>query len=121
VGQVYNLTDGEPVSKERFINAVADGMGVDRPTQRLPGWLAAIASRVLKRQMLRAGPTGKSWVSPAQFKFIQLNLDFSIAKARRELNYQPRFTFDQGMAETVAWYRANQDSLETAPAPMKSR
>ena len=35
-----------------------------------------------------------------------LNLDFSIEKARRELGYSPRVSFDDAMAETMAWYRA---------------
>jgi nucleoside-diphosphate-sugar epimerase len=36
-----------------------------------------------------------------------LNLDFSIEKARRELGYQPRYRFDEGLRETVAWYKQN--------------
>jgi nucleoside-diphosphate-sugar epimerase len=108
VGQVYNLTDGETVSKRRFFEAVADGMGLKRSKQLLPGWLAAGVARVLERQMRRAIAKGrKPILTPAQFKFLLLNLDFSIEKAKRELAYQPRFSFDQGMKETLAWYRQN--------------
>ena len=47
VGQVYNLTDGEAVSKRRFIEAVADGVGVPRPPALgVPLWLARIVGRV---------------------------------------------------------------------------
>ena len=28
-------------------------------------------------------------------------------KARRELGWRPRVAFARGMAETIAWYRAN--------------
>lgn len=120
VGQVYNLTDGEPVTKRRFIEAVADAMSLPRSKQVLPYWLAALIVRVVKRQMLRAVARGRTpWVTPAQFKFLQLNLDFSIDKARRELGYQPRFTFEQGMQETMAWYREHWSELsaltKTAP------
>src|SRR5947207_253347 len=31
VGQVFNVTDGEAVSKRRFFEAVADGLGLPRP------------------------------------------------------------------------------------------
>ena len=44
-------------------------------------------------------------MTPAQFKFMQLNLDFSIEKAKRELSYSPRVGFDQAMKDTIAWYR----------------
>jgi len=108
VGQIYNLTDGEFVSKRRFFEAVSDGMGLPRSKQILPRWLAALVVRQLKRQMRRAVAKGKKpFLTPAQFKFLLLNLDFSIEKAKRELGYQPRFTFDEGMGETLAWYRQN--------------
>lgn len=108
VGQIYNLTDGEFVSKRRFIEAVADGMGLKKSKQVLPYWLAALVVKLVKRQMTKALARGtKPWVTPAQFKFMQLNLDFSIEKAKRELGYAPRVGFDQAMKETVAWYRAH--------------
>jgi len=58
--------------------------------------------------MLRALAQGKQpIITPAQYKFLLLNLDFSIEKANRELGYRPRFTFDEGMRETLAWYKQN--------------
>jgi 2-alkyl-3-oxoalkanoate reductase len=41
----------------------------------------------------------------ARLKFMGLNLEFSIEKARTELGYRPRVNFDDAMAETLAWYR----------------
>jgi nucleoside-diphosphate-sugar epimerase len=106
VGQVYNLTDGERVTKQHFINAVADAIGVPRPKQRLPRWLAALVSRYLQRQIHRSARTGKKpLLTHAQYKFLQLNLDFSIERARRELDYHPAFTFNEGIERTMAWYR----------------
>jgi nucleoside-diphosphate-sugar epimerase len=108
VGQPYNLTDGESVSKRRFIEAVADGMGLKKSKQILPRWFAAIVVRLLKRHMLRALAAGrKPLISPAQFKFLLLNLDFSIEKAKRELGYKPRYTFDEGIRITTDWYKQN--------------
>jgi nucleoside-diphosphate-sugar epimerase len=108
VGQVYNLTDGEAVTKRRFFETVADGMGLRRSKQILPGWLAAMVVRVLERQMRRAVASGRTPIlTPAQYKFLLLDLDFSIEKAKRELGYRPRFSFDEGMRETLAWYRQN--------------
>jgi 2-alkyl-3-oxoalkanoate reductase len=108
IGKAYNLTDGEAVSKRRFFEAVADGMGLPRSKQLLPRWLAGVVARLLERRMRRALARGKQpLITPAQFKFLLLNLDFSIEKAKRELRYRPRFTFDQGMRETLAWYRQN--------------
>ncbi len=107
VGQVYNLTDGEVVTKRRFIEGIADGMGYKKPKQILPRWLAGLLVRLLERQTRRAGPNGNPRLTPAQFKFLLLNLDFRIDKARRELGYQPSVPFDEAMRRTMAWYRQN--------------
>jgi nucleoside-diphosphate-sugar epimerase len=105
LGQVYNLTDGERVTRQRFFEAIVDFMGYKTPHQRLPRWLAGLVARVLWRRIRRAGTTGNPWLTAATYKFLLLNLDFSIDKAKRDLGYQPRVSFDQGIRETLAWYR----------------
>ena len=106
VGQVYNLTDGEFVSKRRFIEAVTDGLGLKKSEQLLPRWLAALVAGIVQRHIRRAVAAGREpLVTPAKFKFVLLNLDFSIEKAKRELAYHPRVSFDQGIRETMAWYK----------------
>jgi nucleoside-diphosphate-sugar epimerase len=108
VGQVYNLTDGEVVTRKRFFDAVCGGLGLPAPHQRLPRRLAALAVRFLRWQGLRAERTGRTaLLPPARYKFMLLDLDFSIEKAKRELGYKPPYSFDQGMAETIAWYKRN--------------
>jgi 2-alkyl-3-oxoalkanoate reductase len=108
VGQVYNLTDGEQVSKSRFIEALADGVGVPRPRPvPVPLWVARPLARWMESRALRADATEAPMLTQARIKFLGLDLDFSIEKARRELGYRPRFSFDEGMRETVAWYKQN--------------
>jgi nucleoside-diphosphate-sugar epimerase len=43
--------------------------------------------------------------SQAIVKFLGYNLDYSIEKARRELGYDPRVDFADGMKQTMAWAR----------------
>jgi nucleoside-diphosphate-sugar epimerase len=107
VGQVYNLTDGEFVSKRRFIDAIADGLGLDRPSKSVPLWLARIAAWNQERQARRAGAEQPPRLTQARLKLFGLNLDFSIDKAKRELGYQPRTPFAEAIQETIAWYRQN--------------
>jgi nucleoside-diphosphate-sugar epimerase len=107
VGQVYNLTDGELVSKRRFIEAVADGAGLPRPTRSVPLWVARLAARFMEQRARRRGAPEAPRLTQARLKFLGLNLDYSIEKAKRELGYRPRATFEQGMQQTMAWYRQN--------------
>jgi nucleoside-diphosphate-sugar epimerase len=108
VGQVYNLTDGERVSKRRFIEALADGVGVPRPRPvPVPLWAARPLAAWMEARARRQGATAAPVLTQARVKFLGLDLDFSIEKARRELGYRPRYSFDEGMRETVAWYKGN--------------
>jgi nucleoside-diphosphate-sugar epimerase len=108
VGQVYNLTDGEFVSKRRFVEAVVNGLDLPKPRPVVPPlWLARILAASMEGFARRRGATEAPALTRAGLKFMGLSLDFSIDKAKRELGYQPRVGFDQGMAETMAWYRAN--------------
>src|SRR5262249_28187216 len=56
VGQVYNLTDGEAVSKKRFIETIADGVGVPKPPPlSVPLWLARFAANWMESRARRRG------------------------------------------------------------------
>lgn len=106
VGQVYNLTDGELVTKRRFIMAVVEGLGLPKPPPiGVPLWLARIIANVMEKQARAKGATKAPVLTQARLKFLGLNLDFSTEKAKRELGYKPHYTFDQGIAQTIAWYQ----------------
>jgi nucleoside-diphosphate-sugar epimerase len=106
VGKVYNLTDGEAVSKRRFIETLADGVGAPRPPWLgLPLWLARFLAGWMERRARAGNHAQPPRLTQARLKFLGLNLDFSIARARQELGYAPTTSFTEGMARTVAWLK----------------
>jgi nucleoside-diphosphate-sugar epimerase len=105
VGQVYNLTDGEFVSKRRFIEKIADAMGLQYPTLTPPLWLASAVTWASEALAKLRGAKEAPAFNFTRLKFLGYNLDFSIEKAIRELGYRPRVNFDDAMAETMAWYK----------------
>lgn len=36
-----------------------------------------------------------------------VNRDFDISKARRELNYEPKVSLEEGMQSTIRWFEEN--------------
>ena len=54
-------------------------------------------------------------LSGARIKFLGLNLDFDISKARRELGYEPSVDFVEGMEHTMEWYRQNAAADASGP------
>ncbi|MFO0928115.1 MAG: NAD-dependent epimerase/dehydratase family protein [Gemmataceae bacterium] len=107
IGRVYNLTDGERVSKRQFIDGIADGVGVPRPTSSVPLWVARIAATLMEGFARAIGDPNPPRLTQGRLKFLGLNLDFSIDRARRELGYVPRTTFAEGLEQTVHWLRDN--------------
>jgi nucleoside-diphosphate-sugar epimerase len=107
VGQIYNLTDGERVTKRKFFSTIAQGLGTPPPGRPVPLFLAKLAARIVEGRARRRGKKEAPRVTQARIKLLGLNLDFSIEKARRELGYSPKVTFDQGMKETLEWFKTS--------------
>jgi nucleoside-diphosphate-sugar epimerase len=105
VGEVFNLTDGEHVSKRRFIETLADGMGVPKPASSVPLWVARLAAWWMEGRARRRGDPQPPRLTQGRLKFLGMNLDFSIEKAKRLLGYRPRVTFADGMRQTIDWLK----------------
>jgi nucleoside-diphosphate-sugar epimerase len=116
VGGVFNLTDGQRITKHQFVSRVAELAGVRPPRRRIPLWLAWTLAVVMERVAIRRGATEPPLVNKARYKFLGLNLDFSIEKARRVLGYTPPYTFDEGMAEAMADFAPSEQSRHQAVA-----
>jgi nucleoside-diphosphate-sugar epimerase len=108
VGEVFNVTDGEFVTKRMFFEAVADGIGAPRPRGSVPVWLARFIANWREGVFRRKNKPHPPRATQAQLKFAGLNLDFSIAKARTRLGYSPRVTFADGMRAALDWYNQRQ-------------
>jgi nucleoside-diphosphate-sugar epimerase len=95
-GETFNIRDERLVTREEFIHAVADYVGTPHP-KHVPEWLGrALVGPVESIARLR-GKTSPPFLTRAQLKFMTLNLDYSIAKAKRVLGYQPRVDFREGI------------------------
>jgi nucleoside-diphosphate-sugar epimerase len=116
IGEVFNLTDGQPVTKKQFVGRVAELAGLKAPTRRLPLGLARILANVVEGGARLRGAKNPPIINKARFKFLGLHLDYSIEKARRVLGYQPPFTFEQGIAQAMAEHRpaASQEAAVAA-------
>lgn len=102
VGEVFNVTDGERVSKRRFVGRVAELAGLQPPKRKIPLQLAWILAVLLERRAKRLKSDTPPLVNKARYKFLGLNLDFSIEKARTVLGYAPPYSTDAGLAAAVA-------------------
>ena len=113
VGEAYNLTDGEFVSKRKFIGTIADAMGLPHPTRTPPLWFAWMVTWCAEKLAKLKGAKKAPLFNFPRLKFIAYNLDFSIQKAMDELGYRPRINFEEAIGETMAWYKKHSAELAT--------
>lgn len=107
VGQIYNITDPALVSKREFVSTIARLAGYDVPTKSVPMPVARGLAKVLEKLWRLRGKQEAPLLSGARIKFLGLNLDFCIDKAKRELNYRPAVEFADGMQQTIESFKEN--------------
>ena len=88
------------VTREEFVNTVADYLGKPRPG-RAPEWLGRLIVGPVERIARARGRETPPFLTRAQIKFMTLNLDFSIAKAKRMLGYRPIVDFQEGIVPAL--------------------
>jgi nucleoside-diphosphate-sugar epimerase len=98
---VFNVTDGRRVSKREFVGRVAELAGLKPPKAKIPLWLARFLANVMEGVATRRGSTTPPLVNKARYKFLGLNLDFSVEKARKILGYDPPYTTEEGLKAAV--------------------
>jgi nucleoside-diphosphate-sugar epimerase len=108
-GEAFNVVDGLDVTWREFLGGIGDGLGFPPPwiklNYRLAFWIAVSLEegyRLLRRLTgLRTGPL----ITRAAIQILGVDQDFSNAKLRRVLGWEPRVDYPEGLAATVAWLR----------------
>jgi nucleoside-diphosphate-sugar epimerase len=113
VGEIFNLTDGQPITRLQFVGRVAELAGLAPPSRHIPRGLARFLANLVEGMAKRRGAKDPPIINKARYKFLALNLDYSIEKARRVLGYKPPFTFEEAMERAMAEHRPP-TSRETA-------
>ena len=104
VGRVFNASGPEAVPLLELVREIARALGTDVRFVRAPFgplWAAAVACEALCRPLKIQPP-----LYPRRLDFYRHDEDFSNARAREVLGWTPRHSLPEGLAMTVAGYRA---------------
>jgi nucleoside-diphosphate-sugar epimerase len=99
-GETFNIRDERLVTREEFINTIADYLGEPHPGH-VPEWLARLLVRPMETLARITGQGTPPPLTQARMKFLTQNLDFSITKAKRILGYRPRVDFQEGIISAL--------------------
>ncbi|TXT28451.1 MAG: NAD-dependent epimerase/dehydratase [Planctomycetota bacterium] len=104
-GELFNITDNRLVSRREFIGTICEAAGLPTPAKNVPLPIAKALANLMEAVYRMLGKKEAPLLSSARIKFLGLNLDYSIDKARRLLGYDPPTDFTEAMRTTIAWSR----------------
>ncbi len=102
-GQAYFINDGEPVNMFEFSRPVVEACGQRWPRMRVSGKLVHAVMSAWQRLHFRFG-LPQPPLEPLAVERLYLDNYFSIAKAKRDLGYEPLFTTQQAMHQCLSYY-----------------
>jgi nucleoside-diphosphate-sugar epimerase len=97
-GESYFVTDGEPVVFREFVTAMLETQGVTPPDRSLPAWTAAPMARLCEAAWKLLPLSGEPPMTSFRSWLLTQECTIDIAKARKELGYQPIVSHEQGLA-----------------------
>ncbi len=99
---IYNLSGDEIFSLRDFVNLACRALKCRGKRIFLPVFPVLFASYPLSFLFNLTGR--ESPITPAKVSFFVKNREYSCERAKRELGFKPRFSFEKGMEITVNWY-----------------
>lgn len=118
LGKFYIITDGPGVYFWKALDQCIIAMGFASLFDKfkVPGWLMmGIAHLVLFFgsiwHMLTGTPKHvinfKLKLIPFSIKMLLIDREFNIAAAKKDLKYEPIYSFEEGWAQTIEWFKEN--------------
>ena len=101
-GEIYFISDGEPVEFRDFITRLLNTQAVTAPQREVPRWLVKIVART--SDLIAKLSAGKlsgpmSW---QEYSTLGVEVTLNINKAQNELGYTPVISVEEGLCELQA-------------------
>ncbi|HAP59135.1 MAG TPA: sterol-4-alpha-carboxylate 3-dehydrogenase [Cytophagales bacterium] len=102
-GEVYNITNGEPIALWEAVSYTLHKLGLEPPTRKIPFVVAYAVAGIMEwraRRITHQEPVFTRYTVSTLANTMTLD----ITKARERLGYQPQQTVYSAIDEFVAWY-----------------
>ena len=106
-GKAYFVSDGHPAAFFEFVRPFVEGMGYQLPRFSIPAKPIYLTMKALEWAHFRLG-LPEPLLTPHELNKATVSHVVSSAAAERDFNYRPIKTVEEGMDETVAYYRDKQ-------------
>lgn len=112
-GQAYFITNGEPIAFFDFVEKFLMQIGYPPITGKVPYWLAySVAAIAEGYDTLKGGtPGAENGLTRFAVRYMVTHHYFNIEKAKRDLDWEPQVTLDEGIKLTIEELGLNQSSV----------
>lgn len=104
VGEEYIIASDQSIPMDELHRLVMKSLNVRAPYVFVPSGIALIGAKLIEWGCAVIGKEPP--VSYRNIKSTITDRTFDISKAREELGYMPHHTFNNGIKETVEWYKS---------------
>ena len=110
-GRAYSISDGECVDSFEFLRPLCEARGIAYPSLVLPVWLATSLAFILEhlfyllRFIIGARMTPAPFLTRAEVFKVGVTHWFSMDEARKDLQYVPTISTEQGAKRMAAFYQ----------------
>jgi nucleoside-diphosphate-sugar epimerase len=107
LGETYNASDDEGISWQRYCDELAELIGASTCRTHLPYWLGYAIGAVTERTALLLRRRRRPLLTRTAVKLLGIPCSHPSTKARRDLGWEPRVSFADGMRRVGAWLEEN--------------
>jgi len=103
-GEAYNISNDGEITQLEYLTKWADAFGCSRPRKHVPYWLAyslGFDCEAIGRLLHRKKPP---FITRYSVWLMGRDVFFSAEKARTQLGWRSRISYDEGIAMTARWY-----------------
>jgi len=107
LGQAYNISNDGVITQKEYLALWAQAFGCPPPAKKVPYWLAyslGFDCEVIGRLLHLKKPP---FITRYSVWLMGRNVYFPADKARRELGWQSRVSYEQGIKMTAQWFLQN--------------
>lgn len=104
-GEIYIITDGKPLTLNQLFIIMAKVLEIDPPDKHVPIWMAKNMAFLSEMKARLTG--GSPNFTLKSIDFMTTNHIYDISKAKHELGYEPKISFEEGLKQTIDFYREN--------------
>ena len=105
LGQAYNIADATHATWTDYLRLFATGLGYPEPWIDLSEDSAELLAKFFEGVHRILGLPGRPLLTRHAIKLLGVDQEFPIDKARRDFDFSPAVSLEEGIARSVAWIR----------------